>query len=143
VQLPGPPSDSVNVAKSIREQFVESLSNVIHQPDSHGQQARGMRHDSAPMQPALHVGNGRVPEGLEQLLGARTSARRNGKTGALGFINYSHTASTDLLENAIVRDGLADERVGTCHNAAILGWDTRQVNEEDLCPPNLQMKNYR
>ncbi len=48
---------------------------------------------------------------------------------ALGLIYDTHSSSAELFENAVVGDGLADERVGVLHSAVILGRDLRQVNE--------------
>jgi hypothetical protein len=42
-----------------------------------------------------------------------------------------------------VRKSLTNERVSTQHVQNILGWGPHQVNEEDLRPPTLQVKNYR
>jgi hypothetical protein len=47
------------------------------------------------------------------------------KASVLGFVDDTHTAATELLEDTVVRDGLSDERVGPRHNAAILGCDSR------------------
>jgi len=32
-----------------------------------------------------------------------------------GFVDYTHAATTEFLDDAVVRDGLADERIGNCH----------------------------
>ena len=55
-------------------------------------------------------------------LGARTSGRRKTEVGVLSFV-YTHSAATDSLDDAIVRDGLPD------HWAEMLGLGVRQVNE--------------
>jgi hypothetical protein len=47
----------------------------------------------------------------------------------LGLVHDTHAAAAELLDNAVVRDGLPDERVGLCHRAVILGCDCRRVNE--------------
>jgi hypothetical protein len=41
----------------------------------------------------------------------------------LGFVYHTHAATTELLDDAIVRNGLAD------HWCRILCWRNRQVNE--------------
>jgi len=46
------------------------------------------------------------------------------------FVDDAHAAATELLQNAVVRDGLADERVRAGHVQHILGCARRQVNEE-------------
>jgi hypothetical protein len=45
------------------------------------------------------------------------------EAGVFGFVDHTHPATAQLLDNAIVRDGLAD------HWAAMLGVQIRQVNE--------------
>ena len=47
----------------------------------------------------------------------------------LGFVDHTHATAAELLEDAVVGDGLADECVRARHSAAILGADCRQVNE--------------
>jgi hypothetical protein len=42
------------------------------------------------------------------------------KPVVLGFIDNSHTPATESLKNAVMRDGLPDERVGSRHSAVIL-----------------------
>jgi hypothetical protein len=32
--------------------------------------------------------------------------------GVFGFVNDTHTATAELFDDAVVRDGLADKRVG-------------------------------
>ena len=56
--------------------------------------------------------------------------------GVLGLVHHTHTATTQLFEDAVMGEGLSDERVGVRHGAAILalatpsGWlydpETRQ-----------------
>ena len=33
----------------------------------------------------------------------------------LGLVHNTHTATTEFLDDAVMRDGLADERIGNCH----------------------------
>src|SRR5262245_42670683 len=47
----------------------------------------------------------------------------------LGLVNHTHTATTKLLDDAVVRNGLADERLGLRHLTSMLGCSGRQVNE--------------
>ncbi len=35
-----------------------------------------------------------------------------------GLIDHTHTSATEFFDNAVVRDSLTDERVGTWHDAA-------------------------
>ena len=46
-----------------------------------------------------------------------------------GLVNHTHPATTEFFKDAVVRDGPADERVGSCHVPLILGLSTGQVNE--------------
>jgi hypothetical protein len=48
------------------------------------------------------------------------------------FVDHTHTATTEFLKNAVVRDRLSDERLGFRHVALILGCDCGQVNEDKL-----------
>src|SRR5215469_351081 len=41
------------------------------------------------------------------------------------LVDNAHTPTTELLDNSVVGNGLADERVGVRHSAAILGWVLR------------------
>jgi hypothetical protein len=51
------------------------------------------------------------------------------EANVFGLVDNAHTSTTELLENAVVGDCLANERVGVRHSAAILGCDFIQVNE--------------
>src|SRR5580692_5267628 len=48
----------------------------------------------------------------------------------LSLVNHTHTTTAELFDDAVVRDGLADERVGGWHVEHILGRVGNQVNEE-------------
>src|SRR5215467_9245947 len=50
------------------------------------------------------------------------------KRGVLGLVDNAHPATTELLDDAVVRNGLADERLGLRHVASMLGRTVRQVN---------------
>ena len=45
------------------------------------------------------------------------------------LIHHAHPAASEFLKDAVVGNGLADERVALRHGAAILGFDLGQVNE--------------
>src|SRR5260370_17599073 len=47
----------------------------------------------------------------------------------LSFVAHPHPAATQLLDDAVVRDGLPDKWVGISHSAHMLGRGQRQVNE--------------
>ena len=42
----------------------------------------------------------------------------------LGLVHYAHPAPTEFVEDAVMRDGLSDERVGVRHSAAMLAPST-------------------
>jgi len=52
-----------------------------------------------------------------------TSGRQTDRASHLGLVNHTHSTTTQLLDDAVVRDGLPD------HWAEILGLEARQVNE--------------
>ena len=43
------------------------------------------------------------------------------QAGVFGFVDDIHAAAAQLLDDAVVRNGLPDERIGLRHNAVILG----------------------
>ena len=58
--------------------------------------------------------------------------------GVLGLVDHTHTAAAEFLDDAVVRNGLADERVGGWHVEHILGRARNQVNEaQTICVPAL------
>ena len=60
---------------------------------------------------------------LRQLIGQEFQRDEAAKLGVLGLIDHAHSAATELLHDAIVRDGLAD------HWERMLRCQIRQVNE--------------
>jgi hypothetical protein len=46
---------------------------------------------------------------LRQLVGQEFQRNKTAKLRVLGFVNHAHTATAELLDDAVVRDGLADE----------------------------------
>src|SRR5712692_3234349 len=49
--------------------------------------------------------------------------------GVLGLVHHTHPAAPELLDDAVVRNGLADQFEGNSNpREAILGWMNRQVN---------------
>ena len=50
--------------------------------------------------------------------------------GVLRAVDHAHATAAQLLDDAIVRDSAADERLGILHGSRILGRISRQVNEE-------------
>ncbi len=51
------------------------------------------------------------------------------ESSVLGLVDHAHSAATEFLDDAVVRDCLADPRVGGWHVEHILGRDRYQVNE--------------
>src|SRR5215467_4777413 len=76
-----------------------------------------------------------APEAFESLpvVGKmfRKELQRNkaAQVSVFGLVNYTHPATTELFEDAVMGDGLADERLGLRHLARILGCGGRHVNE--------------
>jgi hypothetical protein len=50
------------------------------------------------------------------------------KVGVLGFVHHAHAATAKLLDDAVMRNCLANERVTLTHGAAILECRYSQVN---------------
>jgi hypothetical protein len=51
------------------------------------------------------------------------------KPGVLGLVDDAHATTAEFLYDAIVRNSLADQRVGGWHVEHILGRAKNQVNE--------------
>jgi hypothetical protein len=47
----------------------------------------------------------------------------------LRLVNDAHAATTEVFEDAVVGEGLANQRIDARHLVHILGWVRRQVNE--------------
>jgi hypothetical protein len=45
-----------------------------------------------------------------------------------GFVNHAHAAAAEFFDDAVVRDGAADEGLGVRHECAILKRAVGQVN---------------
>ena len=52
--------------------------------------------------------------------------------GVFRLVNDAHPTAAKLAEDAVVRERLADLRRRIRHSAHILGWGSRQVNEQGL-----------
>ena len=87
-------------------------------------------------------GSGFAPKALQHLRVARSvvgqelQGHESAKLGVLSLINDTHPATAELLENAVVRDGLPN------HWDEILGLEGGQVNEgtEVGRVPKVQLK---
>ena len=53
--------------------------------------------------------------------GKESQSNDTAKLGVLCLIDHGHAVTAEFLNNAVVRDGLADERLGLRHVAVILG----------------------
>ena len=47
----------------------------------------------------------------------------------LGLVDHTHPATAEFFDNAKMRNGLANKRIGAGHAQHILGRDMSQVNE--------------
>ena len=63
------------------------------------------------------------------LFGQELQGHKAVESSVLGLVDDTHPAAAEFLNDAIVRDGLADERVGGWHVQHILGRARNQVNE--------------
>jgi hypothetical protein len=71
-------------------------------------------------------------EGLRvfsEVFGQELQGDKAVQLGVLGLVDDTHASAAELFDDAVVRDGLTDERVGLRHSAAILGCNLKQVNE--------------
>src|SRR5579862_6641274 len=50
--------------------------------------------------------------------------------GVLCAVHHTHATAAELLDDAVVRNSAADERLGILHSSRILGCIPRQVNED-------------
>jgi hypothetical protein len=70
---------------------------------------------------------------FRQRFGQELQSDEAAELGVFSLVHHTHTAAPEFIDDAIVRDGLADQRVGGWHVEHILGCAPRQVNEgEDL-----------
>jgi len=53
-------------------------------------------------------------------LGQEFQGDKSVEAGVLGFVHHTHSTATQLLDDAVVGDGPADERVGVRQSAAML-----------------------
>jgi hypothetical protein len=62
---------------------------------------------------------------LRQIVGQKLECHASAQFRVLSLVHYTHPASAEFLDNAVVQDGLAD------HWRETLGVKARQVNESD------------
>ncbi len=65
----------------------------------------------------------------DQTFGKELQSNKTLETDVLGFVHHAHPATAQFFQDAVVRDGLPEERVGFRHSAVILGIEVRQINE--------------
>ena len=58
---------------------------------------------------------------MRDFIGKKLQGNESSKLGVLSFVDDTHPATAQLLDDAVVGEGLADKRVGVRHNAAMLG----------------------
>ena len=63
----------------------------------------GRRLSSKPLQPLAVVGEG---------LGQEFEGNEAVQAGVLSLVNHTHPATTELLDDAVMRDGLPDREIG-------------------------------
>src|SRR5208282_710590 len=63
------------------------------------------------------------------VVGQKLESDKTAQACVLGLVNHAHSAATQFFQDAVMRDGLADEGVGIGHATNILGSWWRQVNE--------------
>src|SRR5260370_24432066 len=68
--------------------------------------------------------------GPGEIIGKEFQRNESMKASVLRLVDDAHSPASELLRNAVVGDGLADERGGVRHFPDMLGCGQRQVNEE-------------
>jgi len=68
-----------------------------------------------------------------RILGERFGEKFDGdkalEARVLRLVDNAHATTTEVIQDAVVGKGLADERIAAWHLLLILGWEGRQVNE--------------
>src|SRR5262249_21169421 len=67
---------------------------------------------------------------LGQLFGQELQGDAAAELGVFGLVDHTHAAATELLQDAVVRDGLADHGRTSGSLVAIIGSTWMQVNAE-------------
>ncbi len=67
-----------------------------------------------------------------EIIGKEFQRDESVEASVLRLVDDAHSATAKFLEDAVVRDGLPDERGGIRHLPDMLGCGQRQVNEESL-----------
>ena len=81
------------------------------------------------------VGNGRGPGVPGHVIGQELQGDEAVKPGVLGLVDHTHAPAAELLDNAVVRDGLADQFEGdSAPWEAILGGWSALVNRRHGFP---------
>ena len=66
---------------------------------------------------------------LSEVSGKKLQSDKASETGVFRLVHHTHSAAAQFLQDVIVGDALANERIGMRHSSAILGSRKRQVNE--------------
>jgi len=62
---------------------------------------------------------------VSHFIGKEFQGNKTVQARVFGFVHDTHAAPAELLDNAVMRDGLADERLGLGHLALMVGFDLR------------------
>jgi hypothetical protein len=88
------------------EQLAVMLPNVVHRADVWMVQRRGSARLAAEAFEELAV--------VGEFRGQELERHRAAKLGVLGLVDHTHAPATQLLQNAVVRDGRADHGETAC-----------------------------
>ena len=113
-----------NLSATLNHQLVTLFADLVNGAD--------VRMIEGGRRTRLSVETLQSPRVSRQIVGKKLQRNEAAKLSVLSFINNAHAAAPELLEDAVVRDGLADERVRTWHLQHILGCARKQVNKDRL-----------
>ena len=65
----------------------------------------------------------------EPTLEEETSGDKAVQPSVLGFVNHTHAATAEFLDDAVVGDGLSEEWLRVRHSTAMVDFGWRQVNK--------------
>src|ERR1700678_1825229 len=95
------------------------------------------------------------PESFERLRVSRQFIRQKfqrnvpAKVSVLSLVNHAHASAAKPFDDAVMREGFANQRIGGLHALHILGCERSQVNERNpsrqpsimACPPSSALTN--
>ena len=68
-----------------------------------------------PMRPVLHGGSVQCSGIVKEFWRQEFQTHSAMEPRVFGFVDDTHTTTTELFDDAVMRDGLAEERIGNCH----------------------------